>query len=104
MSEVPITRWSYALKGFISGSLVVLGLVSPVFIVFQLALALLGIVILVDACLRYGEVHIFTTVLAAAISGMAAFVFHLAGYSTHYLILIVAVAFLAYLTVFRRKD
>ncbi|MBI4020241.1 MAG: hypothetical protein HY367_02830 [Candidatus Aenigmarchaeota archaeon] len=103
MQEVPITSWNHALKGFISGSLVALGVVSPIHIAFQAALAALGIIIFADSCLRFGELHILTVVAGFISGALISTLSHLAGYSVYYLFLIVAAAAVLYILMPRKR-
>ncbi len=86
-----------ALKGFLSGSLIIGGAINPYSLPVQAILFLIGLVMLLDAYFLYGkDNHPATTSFLALFGAVFSTAFTLLGYAAFYLAVMLFVTALVY--------
>ena len=87
---IPIT------KGFLAGSLVTAGILSPFGWVVQVILLAAGILVFIDAIIPEGEVSIIATILAAILGGFSSALVTILGISLPWIVGIVIASIIIY--------
>ncbi|NIO23219.1 MAG: hypothetical protein GTN38_04305 [Candidatus Aenigmarchaeota archaeon] len=99
------TRSTNALRGFLSGSLIIGSVINPYSIVIQIILFLVGLAILLDALLLFGRnIHPATTSFMALIGAIITTIFTFINYAHFYLAIIFFVAVILYIYVFSTRE
>jgi uncharacterized membrane protein YhaH (DUF805 family) len=99
------SRSSNALRGFLSGSLIIGSVINPYSIVIQIILFLVGLAILLDALLLFGRnVHPATTSCMALLGAILAVIFTVIDYAHFYIAIMFFVTVLLYIYVFLTRE
>lgn len=98
-------RGSNALKGFLSGSLIMGSIINPYSIIVQVVLLIIGFLMLLDAILIFGKnVHPATTSAMAVTGAVVAVLFTLLGYIHLYLSVMIFLSILLYVCMFAARE
>lgn len=99
----PLIRWEHALKGLLAGSLVVSGVLSPVWLGFQAVLFFMGVFIFIDSFVPNGGTSFMATIIFTVIGGVVSLVFFMLGVVLFWAVPMVVIAVLLYLYSFSRR-
>lgn len=92
------SRSSNALRGFLSGSLIVGSVINPYSIVIQIVLFLIGLAMLLDSLLLFGRnVHPATTSCMALLGAILVVIFTVINYAHFYIAIMFFVTILLYI-------
>ncbi|MFQ5648000.1 MAG: hypothetical protein ACE5FW_02080 [Candidatus Aenigmatarchaeota archaeon] len=94
----PLTHWKSALKGFLGGSLLSLGVFVPWGFGIQALIFLVGLFVMLETILPFGAYPYIVTAVVSAMAGIVvSYLFFLFGQALPWAVLILLLAALAYL-------
>ena len=68
--ETPLTSWAVALKGLVSGSLILGSLLNPIMLPLQIIFFIAGVAIAIDSAIPYGRPNFMATLSITFVVGL----------------------------------